>query len=562
MTVRSGLRRHIFRSAPSLLLALGILALSAFELWRSHWDARRDAERDVDNLVHVLSEQTARTIQSIDLNLQGIGTELAGAPGLADNDPDFHAGLRKRLNSLPYARALFVIGADGFISHDTDYPATPRVSLADRGYFIAHRDDPSLGLHIGPPLRSRSLGVWFVSLSRRIDHPDGSFAGVAVAAMEPLYFEQFYRQLWVGGGTIALFLDDGMLLARSPTEQGFIGTSFAAEEPFRSFLRRKAQDVYWARSPIDKVRRVAGYRKLESLPLVMLVTMNETEVMQPWRSHAAVAVVGAGILLAMLAAMDWLSRRYRYREERARARLMEAERLESIGRFAGGVAHDVGNLLRVVRSAVVLLRPRTADRPEVGGLLDEIDDTLTVGGELVSQLLSYSRSGATEPRITNLGDAVLEAVPMLRQAAGPKIEIRASLTDRQVACRTDRTRFRAVLLNLVLNARDAMPEGGAIVIEVRLLPDDQGDGPGWGEVSVHDNGVGMSKDVLTLALDPFFTTKEAGRGSGLGLSQVQAYVGYSKGKLEIASEEGEGTTIRLRLPLADNEADDASPARA
>lgn len=551
MPIRTTLPRNLLRSAPTLLLAISVLALLAFELWRSYAITRDEAERNVQNLAHVLSEQTARTIQAIDLTLQGIVAELANRPDLPDNDPAFLANLQRRLSSLPYARALFIIGEDGFILHDTDYPLTPRVSLADRDYFVAHRENSSLGLHVGPPLLSRSVGVWFVSLSRRIERADGSFGGIVVAAMEPLYFEEFYRQLWVGNGTIAMFLRDGTLLARSPRGTQLIGVSFASAEPFSSLLPESAGDVYWDRSPIDHINRVAGYRALQNVPLVMQVAMDEAQVMQPWRSYAVVATSGAAILLAMLLAMEWLSRRYRYREERARARLAEAERLESIGRFAGGVAHDLGNLLRIVRSAVLLLRPQTANLPEATEVLDRLDESLTTGREMVLQLLAHSRNQPLELRIGDMNKLVTDAMPMLRQAAGPKVEVLASVSHEQALCLINCVQLRAVLLNLILNARDAMPHGGKVSIEVRS---EQEDGRiRWVEVSVCDEGDGMPEAVLKQAFDPFFTTKGPGVGSGLGLSQVRAFVERCNGQVAITSKENEGTAICLRFPLVEND---------
>lgn len=497
--------------------------------------------------MHVLSEHTERTIQSIDSNLEGIVAELEAAPKLDDNDARFRAELRRRLNSLPYVRALFIIDADGFISHDTDYPETPRVSLADRAYFKAHQDNPMIKLQVGNPLQSRSLGVWFISLSRRIEHADGSFAGIVVAAMEPLYFEHFYRQLWVGSGTIGLFLNDGTLLARSPRDQDIIGSSFATSEPFSTLLHQDRQSVFWINSPIDGVSRVAGYRVLYSVPLVMLVAMNEDEVMRPWRSHTTVAVVGAALVLIMLTAIEWLSRRNRQREQRAQARLMEAERLESIGRFAGGVAHDVGNLLHVVRSAVLLLRPQVVDRPKAEGILDQIDDTIAVGGKLVNELLFYARAEHCEPQDIDLDALLAETLPMLRRAAGPRVDIRVFYAGSNVTCLSHVAQFQATLLNLILNARDAMPDGGTISIDIRSVRDEEGE---WGEISFADNGRGMSPDVLQRAFDPFFTTKEGSTGHGLGLSQVRAFAEFSKGTLAVESEEGKGTTVRLRLPIA------------
>lgn len=537
-------------SMPALIFALGILGLLGFESLRSYHAIQRDAERNVGNLVQVLSEQTARTIQAIDLALQDMVAQVADPSKLSDNDVPFRVELRRRLKSLPYARSLFVVDAGGLISHDTDYPDTPRVSLADRPYFIAHRDDATIGLRIGTPLRSRSLGSQFVAITRRIERADGSFAGIAVAAMDPLYFERAYRRLWIGSGTIALFRNDGTLLARSPAAESMVGTSFADRRPFNALLGPDIRGVFWGESPIDNVERVGGYRAVENAPFVMLVTVDKDEVMRPWRAHVTVTSVGALILIMMLAGLEVMARRHRFREEQARERLAEAERLESVGRFTAGVAHDVGNLLRIVRSAVVLLRPRVTDRPAAGRLLDQIDATLAVGKDLVAQLMSYARTGDRKPQVSNLNDLVFEALPMLRQAAGPRVELHGAFAASAVACRVDRPRFHAVLLNLILNARDSMPDGGAISLAVRLVPGLENGRSGWGEISVSDDGAGMPKAILKQALDPFFTTKQPGQGSGLGLSQVRSFAEGAQGELQIDSEEGRGTTIRLRLPLA------------
>lgn len=538
------------RPTSALFLVLGVLSLLAFETWRSHRAAQEEAERNVVNLVKLLSEQTARTIQSIDLSLQSVAAEAAGTPNLTYNDPRFIAEMRKRLSTLPFVRALFVVGADGFVSQDTNYAATPRTNVADRAYYAVQRDDPLVGLHIDAPLRSRSSGAWVIALSRRIEALDGRFAGVAVALVDPMYFERFYSQLWVNGGTVALFHKDGVELARSPHIHALIGTSAAGRETFRRFRDGSAPEVFWGVSPIDGNERVASFRAFENLPLVMLVTMREAIVMRSWRSHMTVTGVGAAIIIVMFAGIETLTRRHRLQEERARARLAEAERLESIGRFAAGVAHDVGNLQRIIRSAVLLLRPQTAGRPKAGELLDQIDATLTVGGELVTQLLSHARTGSHVPGIVDLNLLVSEALPMLHRAAGPKVEVRLSIAASALPCRIDRPQLLAVLLNLILNARDAMPDGGMVCLDVRDERAPGQDGPGWGEIRVSDDGRGMSEAVLGQALDPFFTTKTAGQGSGLGLSQVQAFVDDSQGGLEITSEQGKGTTIRLRLPLA------------
>lgn len=543
----------LHRPTSALLLVLGILSLLAFETWRSHRAAQEDAERNVANLVKLLSEQTGRTIQSIDLSLQGVASEVAGMPNPAGDDPRFLPDLRGRLSVLPFIRAIFVVGPDGLVSYSTNYLAPASTSVADRGYFTIHKDDPSVGLYIDAPLLSRISGTWGVALSRRIERQDGSFVGVVVAVMDPMYFERFYSQLWIGGGNVALFRKDGVELARSPHIHELIGTSALGRETFRRFQDGSAPEVFWGTSPINGIERVASFRALENLPLVMLVTMSKAAVMSSWRSHMTVTGVGAAIIIVMFAGIEALTRHHRRQEERARARLAEAERLESIGRFAAGVAHDVGNLQRIVRSAVLLLRPQVADQPKAGELLDQIDATLTVGGELVTQLLSHARTGHRAPGVNDLNLVVSEALPMLHRAAGPKVEVRLSTAASALPCRIDRPQLLAVLLNLILNARDAMPDGGTVSVEVRDDRVSGQGGPGWSEIRVSDNGQGMSEAILGQALDPFFTTKTAGQGSGLGLSQVQTFVDDSQGGLEITSKQGKGTTIRLRLPLAEIE---------
>jgi hypothetical protein len=199
------------------MLALVLALIAGLELWHGYHQALRAGEREAENLVHVLAEQTERTIQAVDFTLISMRDALAVVPNTPPNDQRLQATLKERLAALPFVRGLFVIGPDGFLIHDTDFPNTPNVSLADRRYFEVHRNSPDVGLYISRPLLSRSVKTWFISVSRRLNNADGSFAGVAVAAVEPRYFERFFESLEVGaGGTIALFLSDGTLLARTP----------------------------------------------------------------------------------------------------------------------------------------------------------------------------------------------------------------------------------------------------------------------------------------------------------------------------------------------------------
>lgn len=387
-------------------------------------------------------------------------------------------------------------------------------------------------------------------MSRRIETADGGFGGIVVAAVEPLYFETFYQRLWVGKGTIALLLEHGIMLARVPANEQVIGTSFAGAEPFRSLLGLGNPGVAWIRSPIDDTLRVVGYQKLEIAPVVVLVTLNEDEVLQPWRYHAMVALIGASILILLLVVVEVLSRRSRKREEAARLRLEQTQRLEALGRFAGSIAHDCGNLMRIIRSATVVLRPLVDDRREAVRLLDQVDKTLDAGRALVNRLLTYGRNTQIHIETADPRLLVEEVLPIARQAAGPGVDVVADLPPEAVLCRMDKAQFQATIVNLVLNARDAMPSGGTITIDVRAVEDmDALGNTDWVDISVEDDGVGMTDDIRRQAFDPFFTMKETGEGHGMGLSQAQEFARQCAGQIDIFSRPGQGTKVRIRLPM-------------
>ncbi|MBJ6124825.1 hybrid sensor histidine kinase/response regulator [Microvirga splendida] len=547
--------RYALPLAPAVVLALGILLLGALELLQSHKEAAGRGEENARNLADVLAEQTERTFQAVDFTLLGIRDAWTAAPDMPDNDLRFRESLTERLKALPYVRALYVIGPDGFIAHDTDYPSTPRVSLADRPYFKAHQQDPALGLHVAQPLRSRSVGVWFVSFSRRINRPDGSFGGIVVAAVEPRYFERFYGALSVGeDGFIALLMRDGTLLARSPVSEEAIGKSFAAVEPLNTHLSRSPQGVFWGASPIDGMTRVIGYRALGTVPAVVNVGLARQTVFRSWREHAAVVSVSAAILLGLVIVLIVLVQKGRRRDQAEQVRLSRAQRLEGLGRIAGGIAHDLGNTIRIMQSTFRLLRPSLADRPDALSLLGDASQALGGATAMIERLLAFARRQDLRPEITVIDGRIDGFAPILRQAAGPRItlDLRLSATGR--AARLDPVQLEATLLNLVLNARDAMPDGGTIIVETMDVgrPLDSGkhlipaaDGR-WVQVTVADTGIGMPSAVLERAFDPFFTTK--GQGNGLGLSQVLGFVQQSSGDVELDSEEGRGTTVRLLFP--------------
>jgi two-component system, NtrC family, sensor kinase len=519
-------------------------------VWLDRVNTLREAHATALRLVRVLDEQTQRTVQAVDLMLTGLGSELAAAD-LPDHAADFEDRMRAHLQTAPFIRALFAIGPDGFITQDTDHPFTPRVSLADRDYFIAHAEHDDLGLHIAPPLQSLSVGVWFVSVSRRIPSADGRFAGIIVAAVEPRYFEQFYRGLALGAtGSIALFQRDGILIARYPYEEP-VGRTYAGYEPFRSQLDKAATGSMETNGVMGGTPRILAYSAVQDTPLVVTIGLDKGTLLADWQQRALItAAAGLGIWLLGATAMFLLIQRLRQRAAIAQ-QLSQAQKLDAVGRMAAGIVHDFRNLLTTMAGGARLIRKQAADAAALAPILDEIDAAVEHGTTLASKLLAVSRQQELVLDVLDVNQLLTDLQPLLAGAAGPDVRLRLELAPEVAPCRIDRTQFDRALLNLIINARDAMPNGG----EVRVATGNKTNRAGsraegrYVRVAVADIGQGMSREIAQRVLEPFYTTKGEA-GIGLGLSQVYGFVRQVGGDLRIESEPGAGTTVELLFPRA------------
>jgi signal transduction histidine kinase len=274
-----------------------------------------------------------------------------------------------------------------------------------------------------------------------------------------------------------------------------------------------------------------------------------------------IAIILLGALLALFVALFPLLRRTTNQLLRSKGELRAAEeqlrqsqKMEAIGQLAGGVAHDFNNLLLAIRGYTDLalddLEPGSS-----GARADllHIQDATSRGEELTRRLLAFSRKQVLRPTVFDLNATVDELIPILRRLIGGHIRIECELEPPEVEVRADEIQVEQVLMNLALNARDAMPDGGTLTI-VTARED------GHAVVTVRDTGHGMDEATLEHVFEPFFTTKEEGKGTGLGLATVYGIVTQSGGTVAVESEPGRGTAFTIRLPLV--EATPARPERA
>ncbi len=245
-----------------------------------------------------------------------------------------------------------------------------------------------------------------------------------------------------------------------------------------------------------------------------------------------------------------LTSRHRMEDE-----LRQAQKMEAVGQLTGGIAHDFNNLLTVISGNLEMIENRIDD-DKLRQLLREAQGATTDGAKLTEQLLAFGRRQPLNPKLTDVGKLIADFSDLLRRTLGETIELRTIVKGASNQALVDASQLQNVLLNLALNARDAMPRGGSLTVEispthldldyVQMYPEVRtGD---YVLVSVTDSGAGMSAEVKARAFEPFFTTKGAGSGTGLGLSMVYGFVKQSGGHIQLYSEPGQGTSVRIFLP--------------
>ncbi|RCW66692.1 hybrid sensor histidine kinase/response regulator [Pseudorhodoferax soli] len=251
--------------------------------------------------------------------------------------------------------------------------------------------------------------------------------------------------------------------------------------------------------------------------------------------------------------------------ERAREALFQSQKLDAIGQLTGGVAHDFNNLLMVVMSSLSLVRRRLPDDPKLVQLIDNALNGARRGAALTQRMLAFARRQDLKPTVVRLPALVEGMAELLTRTLGSTVQVQTAFAPALPPVLVDANQLELALLNLAVNARDAMPEGGQLTLSAQeeTLAQSGAIAPGhYVRLAVTDTGSGMDAATLARATEPFFTTKGAGKGTGLGLAMVHGLAGQSGGGFTLQSQAGQGTTATLWLPVADDDTPAAAPARA
>ena len=676
-------------STPAMIVgALGaFLVLFTIQLSYGLYSEYRllidDAERDARNYAIAIEQNVARVIEATDSELR----RVAESAPQRTRQTGYDAELKNRTLDLDFIDVLAVLDDKGIGLANSDAPVGIGTDYSDRAHFRIQRDYPGYGLFLGAPIKRRNVAGTLIPLSRRVENPDGSFAGVAVASLDGGFFRRVVGLIDLGPNSdVTVYLKDGTILARLPDNESWFGQNAGNEPLFTEHLARAANGLFATPKDAPNGAQIVAYRSLLKLPLIVSVAVSQKEALASWRGRANeaamfwLAAIGVYVLMAFYlfryaAARGTAMSTVRAREARLSAiidnstdsiltlddagriesfnrsaelmfgkaeaemigrpiadiltpvnkssasqmiggmlpispsssgsqemtaqrsdgtslnlelrinemrirgalkynliirdvterirseeQLRQSQRLQAVGQLTGGVAHEFNNILMIVLGGAELLALKLAGNKEGLAIAERIETAALRGADLTRSLLAFSRRQPLEPKSLASNDVVREAIKLAHSTLSETIKLEAKLAESAWAVTADRTQLNNAILNLIINARDAMPAGGKISVEtanmvVGKAGASENLAPGrYVAIVVRDDGQGMTPDVMRQAFEPFFTTKEVGKGTGLGLSMVLGFARQSGGDARLASVPGMGTTVTVLLPATDQAA--------
>ncbi|MFC4169805.1 response regulator [Teichococcus aestuarii] len=463
-----------------------------------------------------------------------------------------------------------VIGADGWLAWSS-VPGWDRVYLGDREHFTVHLNRPP-ALFVSKPLVGRASGRWSVQFTRPLQSLTGGFGGVVVVSIDPLKLSEDLALLRKGTeGSSLLLREDGGVLAYSHDVGPLLGKSLGAKSALFQLHSARPAGSFETVSIIDGRPKFVGFRKLAEAPIIVCAAMDVESEMAATAFVApslrvAAAAFAALLLATMALGLLWLDRRRALRDlkrarrenEAAMQRLSQSDRMEALGRLAGGIAHDFNNILQAVLGGTKLISRRSKDAAQVERLARMITEAAERGASVSRRLLTFARRAELHATPVQVGELLAGLHEILSHTLGPSVQVRLSIAPDLPPALLDRGQLETVLINLAVNARDAMePMGGgqltlAVSMDTLAAARAQAAGLRSGpylRLEVADTGIGMDAATLGRAMEPFFTTKPKGKGTGLGLAMAKGFAEQSGGMLVIDSQPRRGTIVRLWLPV-------------
>ena len=551
------LRHTLGGIVAALWLVLAVLRFGS--LWLGRDETLGEAERRASNLALILAAYLQSSFDAADASLRQLsihGSRVGGPAGAAGEWAPLLASAKAGLSGIG---SLTVADAAGIVRQST-MPGIVGESRADRYVYRRLSTDPQDIMVVDTPFRGRGPGApLIIPLGRRLSGAGGAFEGIVVATFQPAQLRRFFKTVDVGpGGILWVFHRDGQVVFREPSVADPMGENASGNALFKQAGNAAGPGTQRAPAAAGGPRLVNAWRPLDHTPLIVVVSLSEQDVLAQWRKDAALsagllAVLGIAAALVMRVVLRQVDAR-----QKAEQALVRSQRLESIAHLTGGVAHDFNNLLMVILGNVARLRKAGVASGPAAHAVHEVEQAAQRAAELTARLLAFARRQPLQPRVVDLNQPLDAVEPMLKRLLSEDVTLRINRPGRPCRAHLDPVQWESAVMNLCVNARDAMPKGGLLLIELSLAELDQTHArqdpeipPGrYVLLSVSDTGEGIPAANLAHIFEPFFTTKEAGQGTGLGLPSVHGFVTQSGGHIKVYSEVGHGTRFRLYFPEA------------
>ncbi|AGK49709.1 response regulator [Burkholderia thailandensis MSMB121] len=554
----------------AIVLPCVYVAVMAYNDMRTREATARDVTM---RTVRVAEEHALKVFdlsETLDARIVDLVQDLDDA-AVRNAEADIHDALNTIGGGYPQVASVSIFGASGMLLANSLYYPAPYASIAERDDFVGIRDGKVIE-HISRvmpgPLKAANPGpVFNTGVARR--HSDGTFAGMVSIALKSSYFNAFYRDLLGGADapmSMALTRTDGAVLASYPPAPcGAPGDAAAQADSASPFGGAQGdQHAGIVRVKRDGDSEIVAYRQVGSYPVFVSCAYRTSAIRHAWYEHLSVLFISMFAPSAALWGVIWLSlKRLRAEEEawerwQAEASMRrsiesayrQSRKMEALGNLVGSVAHDFNNLLMIISSNVQIVRRRGVQHLDTE--LAAIERALKNGQSLTRQLLGVARKQPLRSETIDIAHWLASCRELLKTSLGSKSTLAVDTQLDLWPVRVDVAELELAVINLAVNARDAMPQGGRFKISAHNITFRREDGfPLTGDfvqISVEDTGLGMSPEVLARAFEPLFTTKAKGMGTGLGLPQVFAFCERSGGLATIDSEAGAGTSVRLYLP--------------
>lgn len=578
-------------SAFGLLLILGLNAMIGADLLREHDDLLARAREETQSLSLILERQATDSVTGVAKVLAGVAEVLDVRADRWDRgDPDVHALLRRQAALSPLIRALLVISADGHPIHDSGTRTPADLDLSDRDYLTAQRDGTAAGSFLGVPVRGRVSGNWFVSMSRRLDTPDGRFAGVVVAVIEPAAFRAFYEALKLrNDAVVTLYHASGPMMARFPVHDSVpVLSAHPSADPAPSpaaSLTVGPQGAEFLANSSDGPSRILSVRRSVEVPLVVTVSLSTDQVLSPWRGKVkisvAVAVCGsvmlgfltlvlvreAGRREAMLVDLQSSEAALRDSQQRliqdiagryrAEAELIAAKQASDTAnraktQFLANMSHELRTPLNAIIGFAEALETgifgrMTGKQTEyVGDIRRSGQHLLSLINDILDTTKVESGKYALHEEVVDIRNVVEQSLrSVASQVAEKSIDLAATAPADLPSLYADERALRQILLNLLSNAVKFTPANGRVTVMVDASERNL-------RIRVTDTGIGIPQGELMLVMEPFHQVDNSHTrryaGTGLGLPLVKSLVEMQEGRFLLTSTVGRGTTATILFP--------------